>query len=479
MSDPSSSPSTASTPSAPPLRRGLKVLGTLLITLSAITPASSVFIIAPGVVRQAGSGAFWSFVIAAVVGVFMAFVYAELASAYPLSGGEYAIVGRTLGRLPGFVILGLLVITQLLIIAVIALGVGTYLAVLIPGVPGPVVAAVTTAAATVLAVFDIKLNAWITGIFLAIEMIALVVVSALGLLDPARSLGELLTAPVTVADGVVAPASAGLIVGAAAVAIFAYNGYGSAVYFGEETTDAQRGIARAILWALAITVVAELVPITAVLLGAPSLTELFASGNMMGLFVATKAGATVNSVISLAIALAIVNAVLAIILISARMVFSTGRDTAWPGAVSRGLAAIHPRTGTPWIATLVTGGFATVLCFADEELLLVVTGTSLVAVYAALCLAVLAGRRNGTTAHAAYRMPWFPVAPVLALAALAYVIWQNAMDPVVGRTSLLITLGVCAAAALYYLLVLRGRGQWVLRGPAGEETDTPEPLESV
>ncbi|MDF5756277.1 APC family permease [Spongiactinospora sp. TRM90649] len=470
MSDPSSSPS------APPLRRGLKLLGTLLITLSAITPASSVFIIAPGVVGQAGSGAFWSFVIAAVVGVFMAFVYAELASAYPLSGGEYAIVGRTLGKLPGFIILGLLVITQLLIIAVIALGVGTYLAVLIPGVPGPVVAAVTTAAATVLAVFDIKLNAWITGVFLAIEMIALVVVSALGLFDPARSLGDLLTAPVVAVDGGgVTSASAGLIVGAAAVAIFAYNGYGSAVYFGEETTDAHRGIARAILWALVITVVAELVPVTAVLLGAPSLEELFASDNMMGLFVATQAGETVNTVISLAIALAIINAVLAIILISSRMVFSTGRDTAWPGAVSRALAAIHPRTGTPWIATLVTGGLATILCFADEQLLLVVTGTSLVAVYAALCLAAINGRRNGTTAHAVYRMPWFPAAPVLALAALAYVIWQNAMDPAVGRTSLLITLGVCAVAALYYALVLRGRDQWVLRGPAQDEEPSTWP----
>jgi amino acid transporter len=109
---------------APRLRRGLRVLGALLITLSAITPASSVFIIAPGVIGQAGTGAIWSFLAAGVVGVFMAFVYAELASAYPLTGGEYAIVGRTLGRLPGFMIMGLIMVTQVIIIAVIALGVG-------------------------------------------------------------------------------------------------------------------------------------------------------------------------------------------------------------------------------------------------------------------------------------------------------------------------------------------------------------------
>jgi len=142
MAAPSTSESTQA--AKPRLRRGLRVLGTLLITLSAITPASSVFIISPGVIGQAGSGAFWSFVIAGVVGIFRAFVYAELASAYPLSGGEYAIVARTLGKLPGFVTLGLLLITQLLIIAVIALGVGTYLSVIFPNLNAPTVAAVTT-----------------------------------------------------------------------------------------------------------------------------------------------------------------------------------------------------------------------------------------------------------------------------------------------------------------------------------------------
>lgn len=450
----------------PALRRGLKVLGALLITLSAVTPASSVFIIAPGVIAQAGSGAFWSYLVAGVVGVFMAFVYAELASAYPLSGGEYAIVGRTLGRLPGFVTLGLSIISQLLITAVIALGVGTYLAVLFPHLHAPTVAAVTCVAATVLAVFDIKLNAWVTGVFLAIEMVALVVVSALGLFHPQRPFTDLLLHPVH-GSGVTA-ASVGLIGAATAVAIFSYNGYGSAVYFGEETQDANRGIARAILWALVITVVAELVPVTAVLLGSPSLGGLFGADNMMEYFIKARAGSAVNTAVSLAIALAILNAVLAIVLISARMVFSTGRDAAWPAPISRALAAIHPRYSTPWVATLLTGGIGAVFCYADEHFLLVVTGTSIVAVYAALCLAVLAGRRNGSTAHAAYRMPWFPVAPVLALGALGYVVYENALDPKSGRPSLYVTVGIAVVSALYYLLVLRRRGDWELRGPQRE-----------
>ncbi len=456
--------------STPALRRGLRTLGTLLITLSAISPASSVFIIAPGVISGAGTGAFYSFVAAAVVGVFMAFVYAELASAFPLAGGEYAIVTRTLGKLPGFAVLGLMIITQVLIVAVIALGVGTYLGVVMPGVPGPVIAAVTCVVAAVVGVFDIKLNAWVTGVFLAIEILALIVVSALGLIDPARSFSELLAHPVAT-DG--SPATVGAIAIATSVAIFAYNGYGSAVYFGEETQDASRGIARAILFALGITVLAELIPVTAVLLGAPDLNALFASGNMLSYFIDSRGGGTLDTVLGLAVALAIINAVLAIVLISSRMLFSSGRDRAWPSPVNRALSAVHPKFGTPWAATVGTGLVAALLCFVDPKLLLVVTSTSIVAVYAALCVGAIVGRRTGATAHAKYRMPWFPVAPVLALAVLVYVVYQNLLDPAVGRPSLIVTAAVALLSVAYYVFVLRRKGGWRL----ADVTDEAEPAE--
>jgi amino acid transporter len=442
---------------APRLRRGLRVLGALLITLSAITPASSVFIIAPGVIAQAGTGAIWCFLAAAVVGVFMAFVYAELASAFPLTGGEYAIVGRTLGRLPGFMIMGLMLFTQVMIIAVIALGVGIYLSAVFSGLNGPVVAAVTVLIAAVFGVLDVRLNAWVTGIFLAIEIVALVVVSSLGFLHVQR---PLFAEPV--AGSPPTAVTVGVIGAATAIAIFAYNGYGSAVVLGEETTDAPRRIARTILWALGITVVAELIPVVAVLLGSPSLDELFGAQNMMEYFIVSRSNSGLNTVISLAIALAIINAVLAILIFTARLFFSTGRDAVWPRRASRALSAIHPRFRTPWVATLVVGVLSAAACFIDLNTLFRLTGSSLIVVYAALCLGVIAGRRNGSTEHGAYRMPWYPVPPVLAIAGMAYVTWQTSKDSVIGRPSLYVTLGVLAAAAIYYVF---RRREWTLRGP--------------
>ena len=265
-------------PTAKGLDRALNALGTLMIVLSAVTPASSVFIIVPGVIALAGTGSFLSFVIAAVIGLFMAFVYAELSSAYPMAGGEYTMIGRTLGRFWGFVTLVLVFVSIVLIVAVIALGVGTYLGVLIPNLSPQWVGVVTIALAGTVAAMRIKLNAFVTGIFLGIEMLALLVLTGLGFAHVERPLSSLFTSPQLLdASNTLLPASAGIILAATAVSLFAYNGYGAAAYFGEETQDAKRNIGKVVVWALLITVAAELIPLTAVLMGSPDLAGLLAA----------------------------------------------------------------------------------------------------------------------------------------------------------------------------------------------------------
>ena len=101
------------------LQRSMKVLGALILTLSAATPASSVFVIVPDVLSQAGTGALIAMGLAALIAVCVAQVYAELGSAFPLAGGEYAMVGRTLGPWAGFAVLGLNLANSLLATAVL------------------------------------------------------------------------------------------------------------------------------------------------------------------------------------------------------------------------------------------------------------------------------------------------------------------------------------------------------------------------
>jgi amino acid transporter len=116
------------TPRPAPLKRSMRVIGVLLLTLSAVTPASSVFVGVPTVISEAGTGTLVSMLIGALLAVPITCVYAELSSAFPIAGGEYALVGRTLGPAPGFAILGLTVAVNMLAPAVLALGVAENLA---------------------------------------------------------------------------------------------------------------------------------------------------------------------------------------------------------------------------------------------------------------------------------------------------------------------------------------------------------------
>jgi len=453
----------------PGFSRSMQMIGCLLITLSCVTPASTVFIVMPELVQQTGSAALICALAGGAISLLVAFVYAELGSAFPLTGGEYAMVGRTMGPLAGFLILGLNLVVLMMGIAVIALGLGTYVQVLLPGTSALADALICLGLTTVCALLSVRTNALITGAFLALEILALAVVSILGFADPVHGLSWFTTDLVVVnAAGLFEPVSTSDFGLGISAAIFAFYGFGSAVYLGEETHGAPRHIARAILWALAIAVVSITFPLAAMLIGAPRDAGLLSSDTMFADFVLGRGGPTLALAMNLTVALAIINAAIAIVILASRMLYSTGRDKVWPGFVNDALAKIDPRHKSPWVATLATGALAGLLCLVKFEMLLVASGTALMVVYGSLCVAVLAGRRNGSTAHAEYRMPFFPWPPILALAAFAYVIVSNITDPETGQASFIATAVLLAASALYYLLVLRRRGEWVLRGPDDE-----------
>ena len=443
----------------------MKVLGALFLALSAATPASSVFVIVPDVLAQAGSGALIAMGLAALIAICVAQAYAELGSAFPLAGGEYSMTSRTLGPLAGFVVLGLNLVNSLLAAAVLALGIGQYLGAQALGISPVATAVGAVACATLLGVLNIRTNAFVTGVFVAVEIVALLILSVLGFGHVHHALPALIAHPATLNAGALTPTPAASIGLAVAVAIFAYDGYGSAVYFGEELHEAPRQIGRAIVWALGITVAAEIIPITAVLMGAPDLRALLGSSAVFPDFIRQTGGPLLARVLGLGVALAIFNAVIATVLLTSRQLYSTGRDRTWPAAVDDLFTRLHPSFQSPWAATLVAGALAAGLCLVDLKLLLIATGTGTAIIYGAMCLAVLAGRRSGATRHGHHRMPLVPWLALLTLAALAGVLWSDWIDPEEGRPGLLIAAAVALAFGGYYLVVLKRRG-W----PAAPET---------
>ncbi len=80
-------------------------MGNLALVVAGITPATALLIIGPVALTQAGTGAFWAYLLAGVIAVCMALCFAELGSIYPTAGGQYPIATRVLGKEIGFVVM--------------------------------------------------------------------------------------------------------------------------------------------------------------------------------------------------------------------------------------------------------------------------------------------------------------------------------------------------------------------------------------
>ena len=114
---------------------------------------------------------------------------------------------------------------------------------------------------------------------------------------------------------------------------------------------------------------------------------------------------------------------------------------------------------------MLVGGVGVVCCFLPLRLLLILSGTGLLVIYAGIAVAAVAGRRTGTSAHGAYRIPLYPLAPVVTVLALGYVTWVSWLDVEEGRPALIATGVQMLLSAVYYHLVLRRRGEWKVSAP--------------
>jgi amino acid transporter len=441
-------------------------LGALFITLSGLSPSIGVFVAAPDVIHAAGTAALLCFAAAGLLGLAIGGVYAELASAWPETGGEYTIVGRILGPSAGFAMLGLNLYTFSIGPAITALGVVGYLQVVLPGLPTIPTAMALVLLSTALSVLNVRLNALVTGLFLSVELASLATVAWLGFTHPARDALAAGLHPVMLAAGHLAPVSlAALGVGAAA-AIYAFDGYGSAVYFGEEMHAAPKLMAKVVFRALFLGALFMLVPLLAVIGGAPDLKGLIADASPVPSFVRVLGGAALHKVMSLGVALALFNAMLAISLMGGRHLYSSARDQAWPPRISAQVSRLHLRFNSPWVATTVLGATGVLWCLVPLNVLLIVIGEGTAAIYVCMCVAAIRGR-TGAAAHAAWRMPLFPLGPWLALVALFALGVADLFDPD-ARKGLMATAATAIGSVGYYRLALHEKGSWSHRGPSAD-----------
>ena len=370
-----------------------------------------------------------------VLTLFGAMVCAELASAFPQTGGVYVFMRDTFSPLAGF-LWGWAMFWSMHsgIIAAIAMVFGRY-------------------AATIAPLGDRGIRLVAVG--------GIVVLSAINYLGvrPGSSVQTALTITKIAAIAVLLlllfgmgtphmPAAAGAIqprgfLRALVAGLFAFGGWHMVTYAAEETRDPERTIPRALMIGTAVVVVTYLALNSAYLLVLP-FDRVLASTHIA--FDATRAtaGPAAASAISVLVIVSSFGAMSGIILAGPRVYYAMAED----GLLFRWMGAIHPRHRTPYVAIVMQAIWSSVL---------VLTGTYGVIVsrviytewifFAALALGTIALRRSHGYAPA-FRAWGFPVVPIVfALVCLAIVLNQMTIDPRESFTGLAL---VAAGLPVYY-----------------------------
>jgi amino acid transporter len=251
------------------LHRVLSSFGVLLLTLSCLSPVYSIYGIGSDVLLHVGTGAAIVFICGIGVAVVWAVVYAELASAYPYAGGDYVGVAAILGPWAGFASLTVWAVTAGPANAFLAKTIATYVGELAPTLSPLLVTIGALGAAVTVALLAVRTSAFVTGVFLGIEMLAVLVLIGAGLRHPVRGLAEVVLHPVVLgSSGTLTSVTIGAMALAAVSAAYATTGGNQAIAFGEELAEPHRHMGRVILLAGLIGAFATAIPVIAVVIGA-------------------------------------------------------------------------------------------------------------------------------------------------------------------------------------------------------------------
>ena len=227
----------------PALRRHLGTAGATVVGLAAMIGAGVFYVWAPAA-AAAGSGLLIGLVLAGLIASLNALSSAQLSMSHPVSGGAYAFGRATLGPWWGFSAGWLFLAGKTASAGAIALILGGYLwpeqARLVAVVAILVLGAVNLA--------GIRSTAGLSAVvvFLVLGgLVALMVAVGAGLADGTRTAAF---DPATLLDG----GGAGILQ-SAGLLFFAFAGYARMATLGEEVRDPRRTLPRAIVTALALT----------------------------------------------------------------------------------------------------------------------------------------------------------------------------------------------------------------------------------
>ena len=385
----------------------------------------------PGVeaANHAGPGIILSFVVAASACACAALCYAELAAMIPVAGSAYTYGYATLGELVAWIIGWDLILEYMVGASLVAIGWSAYLVNLVNHLLQP---------------FGMSLpHAWCTPPWAPpgqapgfLNLPAVLIIAVLtwllvrGIKESARVNLTMVIIKVTVIlifIGLTAwyvnptnwspfmPFGFKGVVTAAAIVFLAYVGFDAVSTTAEEAINPQRDMPIGIMGSLAVATVLYVV-VAAIMTGVVPYRQLnVADPVALVLNVLNMPWASV--VVSVGALAGITSVLLVLLLGQPRILFAMSRDGLLPALMSR----VHPRFRTPYLTTIITGTVVAVSS-ALTPINVVAELCSIGTLFAFLIVSagVLVLRRTRAEVERPFRVPLYPVIPILGIVLCGY-----------------------------------------------------------
>ncbi|MDQ1007178.1 APA family basic amino acid/polyamine antiporter [Streptomyces sp. V4I23] len=449
------------------LRRTIGLGQLTLIGISSVV-GTGIFFVLGTTVPKAGPGVVLSFVVAAVVAGLAALCYVELAGVLPVAGSTYSYAYASLGEGAAYLVAWCLILEYGVAVSTVAVSWAQYLNELTdalfgftlpdaisqpPGAGGyvNVPALVVVLLCSLLLTRGTRESAAVNAVMVAVKIGVLVVFVAIALTAfRAENFSDF--AP----HGI-----AGIGVAASGV-FFSYVGFDTVATAGEEVRNPRRTIPLALLLTLgAVTLLYILVSVAAV--GAQPTgrfgEQADAGEAVLAQILRDVTGAGWPAVLlSAGAVVSIFSVVLVTLFGQTRILFSMARDGLVPQIFRRVDRKRHTPVHNTWIVGVLVGGLAALV---PLQYLADLTSMGTLVAFVAVAAAVVVLRRIAPDAPRSYRVPLYPVVPVLAAGSCLYLAYL-----LPGITWTLFGAWLLLAAALYLGF---GRRHSALRADEGQE----------
>jgi APA family basic amino acid/polyamine antiporter len=405
------------------------IIGTGIFVLTGIAAAT-----------KAGPAVSLSFVLAGVACALAALCYAEFASTVPVAGSAYTFSYASLGEIIAWIIGWDLVLEFALGSAAVAVGWAQYFASVFP-VPESIsgegsvnlTAGAIVLVLTAVSIIGVKLSSRFNAVMVTIKLAVVALFIGAGVVKintanwspfipppaeapKAANAVEVGRPLIEVLFGLEPLAYGWMGIGfGAAIVFFAFIGFDVVATTAEETRKPQRDMPIGILGSLAICTVLYVV-VSLVLTGMVKYTELNTAAPMADALEAVGYDWIVG-LVSLGALAGLTTVILILLMGQSRVLFAMSRDRLLPGWLS----SVHPRYGTPWVISLITGVVVAIIAtFVPLTTLADMVNIGTLFAFVLVSLGVIVLRRTQPDLPRAFRTPAVPLIPILAVVACVF-----------------------------------------------------------